>query len=77
MAGNKNSGPPGVPKTVLHRKSISLQHKKILENGEHPLQQMDTCVNCGVTLQANMVRRWHNDRCRNFWSYRSKKLLCV
>jgi len=72
--GGKNSGPPGVPKTEEHRKNISRRHKEWVCRGEHPLKQTDTCYNCGVTLQSNMIKRWHNERCRDYWSYRSKKL---
>lgn len=75
MPGNKNSGPPGVPKTEEHKSKIARKQRLRVLSGENNLTRTDVCYNCGITLQANMIRRWHNERCRDFWSYKSKKLL--
>lgn len=64
---------------ILAKQSIAVTaiQKKRVESGENNLTWQDTCKVCGETMQFNMIKRWHNEKCKklkNTWSYRSRKL---
>jgi hypothetical protein len=59
------------------RKKLSEANKKNIKNNTHTFVQKSTCRVCGVTMQHNMILRWHNEKCQlvaNTWSYISPKL---
>ena len=65
--------------TTRHKRA-STQKTNVLENKSN-LLSVSTCEHCGVTMQENMIIRWHGDNCsilknklESTWSYISPKL---
>jgi predicted Zn-ribbon and HTH transcriptional regulator len=73
--GGRNSGAPGKPKTAEHKARIQAKQKDNIKHGKHILARVAICVHCGFEAQENMINLWHNDKCRKYWSYKSRKLL--
>lgn len=62
------------------QKIADTQRLNVLQNKSN-LLSVATCMHCGVTMQQNMIVRWHNDNCASVkykqertWSYISPKL---
>jgi hypothetical protein len=69
--------PSDVYHTEATKNKIANTQKKHVEDGEHNLVHQDTCEFCGVTMQYNMIRRWHHEKCKilqYIWEYTSPKL---
>lgn len=61
-------------RTDSHKQKIrETQLKRVVENVSN-LTRKSQCIHCGAVMQENMIKRWHNEKCKNYWSYKSKKL---